>query len=235
MKTTIAIVGELDPEVAGCSSIEPAIGHSARYLEHEVETQWISSVDADGIDLAQYGGVWLAAGARYLNVPGAMDLIGILRQNSIPCLGTCRGYQYMILEFARNVLGHSNAGHEEDNPHGDNLFLTELPPASRKSRRSVELDEGTPISPAYPGKKALELFYGRFGVNPKIEGDLSRAGFVSMASEYSGQYRIAGIPKHPFFIGTLFLPQLRATRDSPHPIVTAFVKHALFRTGSNHD
>jgi CTP synthase (UTP-ammonia lyase) len=29
---------------------------------------------------------------------------------------------------------------------------------------------------------------------------------------------------HPFFLGTLFVPQLRSTPISPHPLVTAFVQ-----------
>jgi len=229
VKARIALVGELDSDLPAMTSIEPALRYSADYLGHEVECRWISSSDVGGIDLSEFGGVWFAAGGRYVDFHETMQLIELVRTNAIPSLGTCRGFQYMVLEFARNILGDLNAGHEEDDPCGENLFLTALPPSSRKSKRQVEIDLAAPIAPAYPRPKSFELFFGRFGVNPKVEERLSDRGFVSMASEYGGRYRIAGLPTHPFYIGTLFVPQMRATKDYPHPIINVFLKHALTR------
>lgn len=225
MKTTVAIIGEYDPDLRASTAIQPAIQSSAEYLGHQVEVRWVSPRET--LELEGFGGVWLSAGAPYADFDATLDLIRMVRENRIPCLGTCRGFHYMVLEFARNVLREKDVGHEEADPLGENLFLTRLPPSARKSHRQVTVAEGTQIAPAYYRPKAIELFYGKFGVNPVVEEKLSKAGFVSMASEYSGNYRIAGIPSHRFFIGTLFLPQLRASPDSPHPVVTAFLKNAL--------
>jgi CTP synthase (UTP-ammonia lyase) len=43
-------------------------------------------------------------------------------------------------------------------------------------------------------------------------------------SDLEGEVRVIELPAHPFFIGTLFVPQDRSTAKAPHPLVTAFLK-----------
>jgi CTP synthase (UTP-ammonia lyase) len=46
-------------------------------------------------------------------------------------------------------------------------------------------------------------------------------------SDSEGEVRVIELPSHPFFIGTLFVPQAQSTPEVPHPLVTAFLKAAL--------
>jgi CTP synthase (UTP-ammonia lyase) len=125
------------------------------------------------------------------------------------------------------VLGVRDASHEELDPEGPNLFITKLPFVAEKHRRLIHIVPNSPLAAIYKLTTMTEKFYGSFGVNPKMERSLETGGLVSMASEGSSNFRAAGIPHHPFFFGTLFVPQMRTTRYSPHPVVTAFLKAAI--------
>jgi len=38
--------------------------------------------------------------------------------------------------------------------------------------------------------------------------------------------RIVELPDHPFFVATLFVPQLTSTADHPHPLILAYLQAA---------
>ena len=48
------------------------------------------------------------------------------REQGVPCFGTCGGFQHMLIEYARNVLGFQDAQHAEYDPYASNLFITQL-------------------------------------------------------------------------------------------------------------
>lgn len=228
MHCSIAIIGEFDKSLPAHATKLDAVKHSAKYIGAEVEATWLPSMEADDGVCDEFDGVWLAAGRAYENFHAVNSVIKEARERSIPLLGTCRGFQQMVLEFARNVLEISNAEHEERDETAPNLFLTKLP-VSLARRRSISITEGTPLEPIYSRKHAPEVFFGNYGVNPSVEGRLTKGGFISMASDSEGNYRAGGIARHPFFKGSLFVPQLRSTKDSPHPLVTAFLKSVIIQ------
>jgi CTP synthase (UTP-ammonia lyase) len=69
-----------------------------------------------------------------------------------------------------------------------------------------------------------ESYYCNFGVNPDRVPLLKSGPLKITGSDSEGEVRIIELPDHPFFIGTLFVPQARSTPDNPHPLVTAFLK-----------
>lgn len=78
----------------------------------------------------------------------------------------------------------------------------------------------------YGATVAREQYYCNFGVNP-AKSDLLRSGELrATGSDAEGDVRVIELPAHPFFIGTLFVPQLRSSRELPHPLVTAFIQAA---------
>ncbi len=229
MNASIAIVGEFDPGLASHSSVHAAIGHAADYVRANVRYSWIATCEADPSSLAGVDGVWMPPGESYANPDGSLEAIRYARVSLVPCLGTCRGFQHMVLEFARNVLGKADASHGEYEPDGKDLYLTKPHWSVRTRRRVVEIREGSALAPLYPGGRAIERFYGSYVVNPDVESKLAAGGFVSMASDPGGNFRVGGIPHHPFFFGSLFIPQMRSTGISPHPLVLGLVKAATVR------
>ena len=224
MSYKVLIVGEYDESLKAVVETGKALTYSADYLRRDVRHEWVSSTAVDGLDLSGVHGLWIAPGHRAKNLDAVLRLLAIGRENSIPTLGTCRGYQYMVLEFARNVLGVKDASHGAEDPGGPNPFLTQVASNGRNRRRTVEIDPATVVSPIYPSARAIEKFYAQFGVNPDEEERLADAGFVSFGSDLTGNYRIGGVVKHPFYVGTLYVPQMRSSKTAPHPMVTAFLK-----------
>ncbi|MHB1280960.1 MAG: CTP synthase [Acidithiobacillus sp.] len=74
----------------------------------------------------------------------------------------------------------------------------------------------------YGSLSATEHYYCNFGVNPDCIRELKQGPLNISGSDIEGEVRVIEYPGHPFFIGTLFVPQMRSTPESPHPLVTAF-------------
>ena len=62
-----------------------------------------------------------------------------------------------------------------------------------------------------------------FGVNPDKVQLLKSGPLRITGSDTEGEVRVIELPNHPFFLGTLFVPQARSTLSHPHPLVNAFL------------
>lgn len=75
--------------------------------------------------LKQFNGIFGRPGdVNSLN--GCIRGIQFARENNIPYIGTCAGFQYAVIEFARNVLGITDATSAEFNPLSERLVVTPL-------------------------------------------------------------------------------------------------------------
>ena len=73
-------------------------------------------------------------------------------------------------------------------------------------------------------RTAVERYYCNFGVNPKYIEDLTSNTLRAVGSDSEGDVRVLELSDHPFYVGTLFVPQSRSTQSAPHPLVTEFVR-----------
>jgi CTP synthase (UTP-ammonia lyase) len=54
--------------------------------------------------------------------------------------------------------------------------------------------------------------------------------------DQEGEVRVIELTNHQFFVATLFLPQLSSSPESPHPLITAYLRAAVaFRDSRNGD
>ena len=83
----------------------------------------------------------------------------------------------------------------------------------------VQVLPNTTAARLYGTREARESFYCNYGLNPEYRGPLERAGLRTSGVGPDGEVRIAELVGHPFFIATLFLPQM-ATQ--PHPLLSGF-------------
>jgi len=153
-----------------------------------------------------------------------LKTIRFARENSIPILGTCGGFQHMIIEFARNVLNINDADHEESNPDASSLFISKLACSLKGREMNISLKPESKVSAIYGSKSATENYYCNFGVNPAYISVLKSDILKITGSDAEGEVRIIEIPEHPFYLGTLYVPQSKSKPESPHPIITEFVK-----------
>ena len=237
----IGILGDFNPEFRSHHATPDSLQHAAHKLDLKVESEWIPTPSLIGSDaekiLESFDGLWASPGSPYKSFDGMLKGIEFARRRDWPFLGTCAGFQYALIEFARNVLGIADADSAENNSGSKNIVIYPVACAvpNRKGDTpklsgmvpEIRLRPGSYLQSFY-GKKEIvtEEFFCNFEVNPEYEWATMEAGFPVVARGAQGEIRAIESPTHRFFIATLFQPQLSSTEKKPHPIVLAFVQAA---------
>jgi CTP synthase (UTP-ammonia lyase) len=220
----IGIIGDFNPENPTHHATNQGLEHAAEALDRPFESVWLPTAQAH--DFGQFHGLFCSPGSPYRSFDGALLAIRFARENNIPFLGTCGGSQHLVLEYARNVMGIRDAAHAEENPQASRLFITPLSCSLVGKTMEVRVKAGSKAAAAYEGARPMEAYYCNFGLNPACQQQLERAGLDITGTDENGEARIVELPSHPFFVGTLFVPQARSLRGSPHPMVLAFCRSA---------
>ncbi len=226
MTTSIAIFGEYTPTFAPHASTNAAIEHANAALGLAIDYEWISTADIHSSLFERYAGIWVAPGSPYKDRDKTLNAIRHARENDIPCFGTCGGFQHMILEYARNVLGFKDAQHAEYDPYASSLFISELTCSLAGREMQLHFQPDSQVAAIYGALTAAEQYYCNFGINPDYIEVLKQGRMHITGADAEGDIRIIEWPDHRFFIGTLFVPQARSTPQQPHPLVTAFLSTA---------
>src|ERR1700749_2835468 len=121
----VALIGDYDPTVLAHQAIPQALRLAGQDLGVNVEHIWLhSTLLRDPARLFQdFEGMWCVPASPYANAEGVFEAIRFAREEQMPFLGTCGGFQHAIVEYARNVLGMTNADHAENNPAGESLVI----------------------------------------------------------------------------------------------------------------
>jgi CTP synthase (UTP-ammonia lyase) len=223
----IAVIGDRQPDNPTHAAIASAVAHADAAVGTTTSVTWVATddaaLDAPAEALAGYAGLWIAPGSPYRNINGALRAIRYAREADIPVLGTCAGFQHMVLELARNVLGFADAAHAEYDPYASRLFVTALSCSLVGQTMAVELRSGTRAGALYPETTTTERYYCNFGLAPQHVDELTAAGVVVSGIDHDGEPRIIELADKRFFVGTLFVPQTSSSPTAPHPIVAGFV------------
>jgi CTP synthase (UTP-ammonia lyase) len=229
---SLALIGEYDSGFVPHPKTNEAIAEVGSASAVEIDTRWISTreLKENATDqLGVFDAIWIVPGSPYKSLQGALNAIRHGREQGIPTLGTCGGCQHMVLEFARNVLGFRDAQHAEYDPYASNLFVTPLSCSLVGQTMGVMLKPGSRVAEIYGRTQVKEQYYCNFGINPAHRATLDAGGFRVVGEDADGEARIFSIADHPFFIATLFVPQLTSTAQYPHPLIMAFLRAAVVR------
>jgi len=226
----IAIIAEYNPDFPPHPATNAAILHSNQSLGVEVKADWVSTEDIDPGKLEKYSALWIGPGSPYKNLQKTVQAIRYARENGIPCLGTCGGFQHMVIEYARNVLGYHDAQHAEYDPYASNLFISSLACSLAGREMTLELAPGSKVAGIYSALEVKEEYYCNFGVSPEAVPLIKNGPLRIVGSDSEGEIRVLEMPAHPFFIATLYVPQNRSRPEKPHPLVTSFVRTVVETT-----
>ncbi|TDD84651.1 hypothetical protein E1293_12705 [Actinomadura darangshiensis] len=217
----IALVGERSPSVQSHVRI-PRLLEAVRERDGLlVEAYWVSTEEV-GDGLTGFDGVWLLPGSPYRSEDGAVAAIRSARKGDIPVLGTCGGFQHMVLEFARDVCGLERAEHAENETGADDAVITPLACSLAGHEAEVNVTAGSLAEQIMGTRRSIERFNCAFGPNPAYVDVLRRNGLRFTGHDDEGQVRIAELPGHPFYFATLFQPELAGDGTRPHPVIAAF-------------
>jgi CTP synthase (UTP-ammonia lyase) len=220
----VALLGEYTPSFAPHAATDAAIAHACAASGLDVRACWISTEAIAPSLFTQFDGIWVAPGSPYKNMAKTLWTICQARERGVPCFGTCGGFQHIILEYARNVLGFADAQHAEYDPYASRLFISRL--ACSLVGREMELlfQPDSQVARIYGAMQTRERYYCNFGVAPDTVELLKSGPLRIVGFDAEGEVRVIELPGHPFFIGTLFVPQILSTPEKPHPLVTAFLE-----------
>ncbi|MEO8657530.1 MAG: CTP synthase [Bryobacteraceae bacterium] len=222
-KFRAALVGDFDPTVVAHRAIPEAL----RMANAEYEWIHTTTLREPPGRLAGFDGIWCVPASPYADMQGALDAIRFAREQNVPFLGTCGGFQHALIEYARNVLGISGADHAESNPEAADLIIAPLACSLVEESEEITLAEGTLIRNAYGQERVTEGYHCRYGVNPNFAERLFSGFMRTTAWDASGQVRAAELVAHQFFVLTLFQPERRALRGELPPLVRAFTAQAV--------
>ena len=232
---SIAIVADFKPANESHVATNDAIQHSANALGLNVTTEWIGTETVADSEtqrrLRKAGGVWIGPASPYKSMEGALTAIRLAREHRVPLLGTCGGFQHIVIEFARNVLAIADAEHEETKPGAARLLISRLACSLVGRTMTIALEPNSLIARAYGCTRAQEQYRCNFGVNPDCVELLRSSALSIVGSDDEGLVRAVELAGHPFFIGTLYLPQHGSTAASPHPLISAFLTAATRHGG----
>jgi CTP synthase (UTP-ammonia lyase) len=173
----------------------------------------------------EYNSFWIAPGSPYNSMEGALKIIEYARLNNIPTLGTCGGFQHMVIEFARNVLMIKDAEHAEYDPYASKLVVNPLSCKLAGQTLQIDIvDKHSKTYMIYGQDKVFEKYYCNFGLNPNYQKVIHDNGFAIVGSDEHNEARILELKGHKFFIATLFVPQDNCTVENPHKLIEAFLR-----------
>jgi CTP synthase (UTP-ammonia lyase) len=224
----VAVIGDRLARFVPQERIEAALEHSAARLGVRVDVTWHPTPDLEhdaAVRLGEADAVWCAPGGPYLSLDGALAGIRFAREQCVPFLGTCAGFQHAVLEFARNVLGEHDADHPEyqADPASSPLFLDDALCSRVGEDMKVHVTDAATRA-IYGTEDAVETYYCRFAVKDEYVPALEAAGLL-VAGVDDG-VRIMRLADHPFFYLTLFVPQVASQPERPHPLVTGYLETA---------
>lgn len=239
----IGLVGKYDLQDA-YKSISESLSHAATYNSRKVHITFINSelLEADDASLWEklkcQNGLVICPGFGQRGIKGKILAVKYARENNVPCFGICLGMQMMVIEFARNVLGYSDADSTEmnaDTAHnvidlmeeqkvikqmGGTMRLGEYPCLIRSGSRALE---------AYGGKAEIrERHRHRYEFNNAYRNEFESAGMQCVGiNPDSDLVEMVEIPGLRWFIGTQFHPEYSSTVLHPHPLFMSFIKSSI--------
>ncbi|MEE2959447.1 MAG: CTP synthase [Myxococcota bacterium] len=238
----IGLVGKYVDLVDSYKSLHEALVHGGITHNTRVELIYLDSEELKESGttqdkLREVDGILIPGGFGERGVEGKIKAVQMARENNIPFLGICLGLQIAVIEFARNVVGISNANSQEFNDQATDQVIHVM-----ESQKNVTEKGGTMRLGSYPcalkseslsrklyGKANLdERHRHRFEVNNRYRKRFEENGMlIAGTSPDEELVEVIEIPQHPFFIASQFHPEFKSKPFSPHPLFEGFIGAAL--------
>jgi len=237
-KIKIAIIGKYINVKDSYLSIREALKHAGIATGCKVNILWIESENLEKEDKVKIDadGILVPGGFGQRGTEGKIKAIQYARENNIPFLGICFGFQLAVIEFARHIIGWKD-GNSSELAKTEHPVIDLLPEQSKVNRFGgtmrlgdieITIKPKTIANKLYGKEKIYERHRHRYEVNPKFISEFEKHGLVfSGYSDNGRRIEIIEYPKNNFFLGTQFHPEFKSRPYSPSPPFIGFVKAAL--------
>jgi CTP synthase (UTP-ammonia lyase) len=219
----IVALGDRDPGFLTHREIDATL----ELMPDEIDCSWVATDSVGARDLEGVDGIWLLPGTPYRDDDAAYDAIRHCLKAGTPFLGTCGGFQYACVELARALADVTGAAHAESDPDGDQLVIVPMACSLYGERRTVWPVAGTRLA-SICGSEPFEGFhFCGYGLAKEQAETLAAAGVILSASADDVGIEAIELRGHPFFVATVFQPQVGSSRSGGlHPLISAFLETA---------
>ena len=239
-KVTIGLIGKYIELQDAYKSILESFVHAGAMNECKVQIVNVHSefITAENVGekLGNLDGLLVAPGFGLRGVEGKIIAVKYARENKLPFFGICLGMQMAVIEFARNVLGLSQAHSTEMDPDTPDPVIDLMEEQKKVTAKGgtmrlgsypCELKSGSLARTIYGKEIISERHRHRWEFNNKYLEQYEASGMIASGKNpESGLVEIVELANHPFFIGVQYHPELKSTVETPHPIFVHFVKAA---------
>ena len=237
----IGLVGKYVELQDAYKSIDESLLQAAIYNDRKLDLHLFHSeklTEANAAEqLKDMDGILIAPGFGQRGIEGKFAALKYARENDVPCLGICLGMQCMVIEFARDVLGMTDANSTEMEPNTpfkvidlmeEQKNITNMGGSMRLGAYDCILKKGSKAYEAYGKEHIQERHRHRFEFNSQYREQFEEAG-MKCAGENpeTGLVEVVEIPALKWFVGVQFHPEYNSTVVNPNPLFVSFVKAAI--------
>ena len=229
-------------------SVVESIKHAGFHHGASVEIDWIQAEEVEGLlaagRLSELDGMVIPGGFGIRGVEGKIAAAAFARENNLPCLGLCLGMQVMTIEYARHVLGMTDAHSTEFDPSTQHPVIdimnvqrdvTDKGGTMRLGAYYAVLEPGSKVANAYGESVVSERHRHRYEFNSQYRTRFEASGFVcSGTSPDRRLVEFIELKDHPFWVGTQAHPEFKSRPDRPHPLFREMIGASLdYRAAAN--
>lgn len=237
-RVKIGLIGKYIELQDAYKSILEAFVHAGAVNQCKVQivnihSEYITDTNV-GEKLKELDGLLVAPGFGSRGVEGKIAAVKYARENKMPFFGICLGMQMAVIEYARNVMGWSDAHSTEMNPHTTHPVIALMEEQKKVKKKGgtmrlgaypCEIAPNTLASRIYDQTQISERHRHRWEFNNNYLADFENAGMIpSGKNPQNGLVEIIELSDHPFFIGVQYHPELKSTVEIPHPLFVSFIQ-----------
>jgi len=248
-EVNVALVGKYVDLPDAYLSVTEAIRAGGFANRAKVNIHWVASDDCETLDgarekLSQMDAICIPGGFGIRGIEGKLGAIRYAREQQIPTLGLCLGLQCMVIEYARNVAGLTDASSTEFDPETPNPVIAtmaeqidvlaggDMGGTMRLGMFEAKLQPGSLVSEIYQSEQISERHRHRYEVNNSYREQIAQAGLVFSGTSPDGNLvEFVELPKqdHPYFVATQAHPEFRSRPDRAHPLFRGLIEAGLKR------
>ncbi len=251
-EVSVAFVGKYTDLSDSYLSINEALRHAGASLDTKVKILYVEGEDLEAHDkeawrkVREADAILVGPGFGSRGTEGKIRAVQHARENKVPFLGICLGFQLAIVEFGRNVVGLKNANSTEMDVNApdpvicilpEQYEITELGGTMRLGAYECVLDQESLAHELYGKDVVSERHRHRYEMNPDY---VKR--FEAKGMRFTGRMpdrpimEMMELPEgtHPFFIGGQFHPEFNSRPHRPGPLFVGLVQAALIQKGVLH-
>ncbi len=230
----IGIVGKYFDVPDAYKSLNEALFHAGIHNNVHVKLKKINAEDFSAEQATGLDGILVPGGFGTRGVSGKIAAAGYARENKIPYMGICLGMQVAVIEFARNVLGISDADSTEFSKNCTPVINIMTDHDSENMGGTLRLGaypciikSGTLAEKVYGKEQISERHRHRYEMDISWEEKFAQKGMVISGRSPDGRLpEIIELKDHPFFMAGQFHPEFQSSPFTGHPMFNAFIAAA---------